>query len=194
MVHSGGIQYYDGATSEVFAVFMKGDPKVDTRSITVEVLDDVKMLELEVKGNFYRAEKLHLYHDFDNLPLGDGVELGEMGVTMESDTVIPFESCGEEIPEQYNAYIEEENDRFTFHATFEGGQLVMMYLENEEEQHAYFISTAKHRFAAMCCGTFVEKDERKVACAVNKAGLKGTYNVTVFVDDTKYETGLTITC
>ena len=194
MVHSGGIQYYDGETSEVFAVFMKGDPKVDTRSITVEVLDDVKMLELEVKGNFYRAEKLHLYHDFDNLPLGDGVELGEMGVTMESDTVIPCESCGEEIPEQYNAYIEEENDRFTFHATFEGGQLVMMYLENEEEQHAYFISTAKHRFAAMCCGTFVEKDERKVACAVNKAGLKGTYNVTVFVDDTKYETGLTITC
>ena len=194
MVHSGGIQYYDGETSEVFAVFMKGDPKVDTRSITVEVLDDVKMLELEVKGNFYRAEKLHLYHDCDNLPLGDGVELGEMGVTLESDTVIPCESCGEEIPEQYQAYIEEENDRFTFHGTFEGGQLVMMFLENEEEQHAYFISTAKHRFAAMCVGTFVEKDERKVACAVNKAGLKGTYDVKIFIDEKKYETGLQITC
>ena len=46
MVHSGGIQYYVGEPSEVFAVFMKGDPKVDTRSITVEILDDVKMLEL----------------------------------------------------------------------------------------------------------------------------------------------------
>ena len=194
MVHSGGIQYYDGETSEVFAVFMKGDPKVDTRSITVEVLDDVKMLEMEVKGNFYRAEKLHLYHDQDNLPLVDGVELGEMGVTLESDTVIPCESCGEELPEKYQGWIEEENDRFTFHGTFEGGQLVMMYLEKEDEQHAYFISTAKHKFAAMCCGTFVEHDERKVSCAVNKAGLSGTYNVTLFVDDTKYETGLQITC
>lgn len=37
---------------------MKDDPMVRTRSITVELLDDVKMLELEVEGNFYRAEKL----------------------------------------------------------------------------------------------------------------------------------------
>ena len=128
------------------------------------------------------------------MPLGDGVELGQMGVTLESDTVIPCESCGEEIPEQYQACIEEENDRFTFKATFEGGQLVMMYLEKEGEEHAYFISTAKHRFAAMCCGTFVEKDERKVSCSVNKAGLSGTYDVKVFIDDKKYETGLKITC
>ena len=66
-------------------------------------------------------------------------------------------------------------------------------LEKEEEQHAYFISTAKHRFAAMCVGTFVEKDERKVSCAVNKAGLKGTYDVRIIIDDKKYETGLQLT-
>ena len=46
----------------------------------------------------------------------------------------------------------------------------------------------------MCCGTFVEKDERKVSCSVNKAGLSGTYDVRIFVDDKKYETGLQITC
>ena len=194
MVHSGGIQYYDGETSEVFAVFMKGDPKVDVRSITVEVLDDVKMLEMEVLGNFYRAEKLHLYHDGDNLQLGDGKRLGHMGRTKEFDTIIEMDSCGEDIPHIYEPFIEEEDDRFTFKATFESGQLVMLMLEQGEEKHGYFISTAKSPFAALCCGTFIEKDARKVSCSVNKAGLKGTYDLRMVVDDKKYETGIKIEC
>ena len=194
MVHSGGIQYYGEDASEQFAALMQDDPMVRTRSITVELLDDVKMLELEVEGNFYRAEKLHLYHDQDNLPLGEGVELGEMGRTKEFDTMIEMDSCGEELSHIYEASIEEESDRFTFKATFESGQLVMMTLEQGEEIHSYFISTAKSPFAALCCGTFIEKDARKVKCSVNKAGLSGTYDVRVIVDDKKYETGIQISC
>ena len=194
MVHSGGIQYYGEDASEQFAALMQDDPMVRTRSITVELLDDKKMLELEVEGNFYRAEKLHLYHDQDNLPLGEGVELGEMGRTKEFDTMIEMDSCGEELPHIYEASIEEESDRFTFKATFESGQLVMMTLEQGEEIHSYFISTAKSPFAALCCGTFIEKDARKVKCSVNKAGLSGTYDVRMIVDDKKYETGIKIEC
>lgn len=41
---------------------MQGDPNARAASITVEVLDGKEMLELEVEGNFYRAEKLPLYH------------------------------------------------------------------------------------------------------------------------------------
>lgn len=173
---------------------MKDDPMVRTRSITVEILDDQKMLEMEVEGNFYRAEKLHLYHDGDNLPLGDGEQVGAMGRTKEFDTLIEMDSCGEEVPYIYEAAIEEEGDRFTFKATFESGQLVMMTLEQGDEVHGYFISTAKNEFAALCCGTFIEKDARKVSCAVNKAGLSGTYDVKVIVDDKKYETGIQINC
>ncbi len=194
MVHSGGIQYYGEDASEQFAALMQDDPMVRTRSITVEVLDDVKMLELEVEGNFYRAEKLHLYHDQDNLPLGEGQRFGKMGVTKEFDTVIPMDSCGEEISHIYEASIEEEDDRFTFKATFESGQLVMLTMEQGEEVHPYFISTAKSPFAALCCGTFIEKDARKVKLSVNKEGLHGTYDVRVIVDDKKYETGIQITC
>ena len=194
MVHSGGIQYYGEDASEQFAALMQDDPMVRTRSITVELLDDKKMLELEVEGNFYRAEKLHLYHDQDNLPLGEGVELGEMGRTKEFDTMIEMDSCGEELSHIYEASIEEESDRFTFKATFESGQLVMMTLEQGEEIHSYFISTAKSPFAALCCGTFIEKDARKVKCSVNKAGLSGTYDVRMIVDDKKYETGIKIEC
>lgn len=194
MVHSGGIQYYGDDASEQFAALMQDDPMVRTRSITVEVLDDEVMLELEVKGNFYRAEKLHLYHDQDNAPLGDGIRLGHMGVTKEFDTIIEMDSCGEELPYIYEANIEEEDDRFTLHATFESGQLVMMMLEQGEEKHGYYISTAKTKFAALCCGTFIEKDARKINCSVNKYGLKGTYDVRIIVDDKKYETGIKIEC
>lgn len=194
MVHSGGIQYYGEDASEEFAAMMKDDPMVRTRSITVELLDDVKMLELEVEGNFYRAEKLSLYHDKENMPLGDGLRLGHMGVTKEFDTLIPMDPCGEEIPHIYETFVEEEDDRFTFRATFESGQLVMLMLEQGEEQHGYYISTAKTKFAALCCGTFIEKDARKVSISVNKAGLKGTYDLRVIVDDKKYDTGIKIEC
>jgi arylsulfate sulfotransferase len=194
MVHSGGIQYYGEDASEQFAALMQDDPMARTYSITVEVLDDEKMLELEVKGNFYRAEKLHLYHDGDNMMLGEGVQVGEMGVTKEFDTIIPMDPSGEELPYIYEANIEEESDRFTFNATFESGQLVMLMLEKDGEEHGYFISTAKNKFAALCCGTFIEKDARKVRCSINKAGLSGTYDVRVIVDDKKYETGIKIEC
>lgn len=194
MVHSGGIQYYGEDASEEFAAMMKDDPMVRTRSITVELLDDVKMLELEVEGNFYRAEKLSLYHDQENMPLGDGLRLGHMGVTKEFDTLIPMDPCGEEISHIYETSVEEEDDRFTFRATFESGQLVMLMLEQGKEQHGYYISTAKTKFAALCCGTFIEKDARKVSISINKAGLKGTYDLRVIVDDKKYDTGIQIEC
>lgn len=194
MVHSGGIQYYKGVAAEIFAALMQDDPDVSTRSITVEVLDDQVMLELEVEGNFYRAEKLHLYHDKEELFLGKGQYLGVMGVTKEFDTDIPLESNGELIPERYEAQIIEEDDRFTYKAVYEKGQLVMLMLEQGDEKHRYYISTAANKFEALCCGTFITKDARAVTLSVNKAGLSGDYDVRVIVDDEKFETGVKIHC
>lgn len=194
MIHSGGIQYDGDHASEDFILLMQDNPNTKARSITVEVLDDKVMLELEVEGNFYRAEKLSLYHDQDNLPLGEAKRLGKMGVTREFDTLIEMEPSGEELPAECAASIEEEDDRFTLRATFESGQLVMMMLEQGDESHGYFISTSKEEVTALCCGTFVENDERKITCSVNKEGLHGTYDVRIIIDDKKYDTGIQITC
>lgn len=194
LVHSGGIQYYGEHASDKPAALMKDDPNVRAESITVEWLDGKVIMEMKIEGNFYRAEKLPLYHDQDNLPLGEGIRVGEMGVTPEFDTLIPMEPCGELLPYRYEAQIIEEEDRFTFKAIFEGGQLVMLMLENEEEEHGYFISTAKNKFNALCCGTFIEKDPRNITLSVNKAGLKGDFQVRVIVDDKKYDTGIQIHC
>lgn len=194
MVHSGGIQYYGGEASEKQAALLQGDPNVRSESITVEILHGQIMMELKINGNFYRAEKMKLYHEKDNLPLGKGQCLGRMGVTPEFDTHIPMERSGEVLPYRYEAELTEEEDRFIFKAVFEGGQLVMLNLEKEGEEHPYFISTSKNKFTALCCGTFIEKDPRNITLSVNKAGLRGTYDVRVIVDNQKYETGITVTC
>ena len=194
LVHSGGIQYYGEHASEKPAALMQNDPNVRAESITVEILHGKTILEMKVQGNFYRAEKLTLYHDGDNLPLGPGQRLGEMGVTPEFETLIIMDACGELLPYRYEAQVIEEEDRFTFKAVFEGGQLVMLMLENGEQEHGYYISTAKNKFNALCCGTFIANDPRSISESINKAGLHGTFDLRVIVDDKKYETGIQIHC
>ena len=194
MVHSGGIQYYGEHASETPAALMQNDPNVRAESETVEIRDGRIMLDLRITGNFYRAEKLSLYHDQDNAPLGPAERLGSIGVTSEFETLIPVPRTGEMLPERYEASITEEQDRFTFDAIFESGQLVMLMLEKGEERHGYFISTAKNKFNALCCGTFIKNDPRSVSMSVSKEGLSGTYEVCVVVDDAEFETGIEITC
>lgn len=193
MIHSGGIAYMNGEPSELLGAFA-GQQGGELSSITVEVCNDKKELELKVPGNYYRAEKLKLYSDGINLELGKGEILGHMGVTREFDTEIPLDPCGELLPESCNASIDDEFDRFTFTSRFEKGQMVMLLLENGTETHRYFISTTAVPYLAMCCGTFLDSDERNTRTIITKAGLSGTFDVRVIIDDKKYETGVTITC
>jgi arylsulfate sulfotransferase len=194
MVHSGGSAYNkDGEISESLGA-LEQNMGGTLFATTVELCDDRKMLELHTKGNYYRAEKMKLYADQGNLELGEGSVLGEMGITKEFDTDIPAPVSSELIPDRYEARIEDEDDRFTFHAKFEKGQLVMLMLEQGEEKHRYHISTTAVSHKAMCCGTFLESDERVTKTNVNKAGMKGTYEVFVVIDDTKYPCGVSIEC
>lgn len=194
MIHSGGIAYNkDGEVSEGLGAY---EPMLggSLESITLEVCNNKPMLRLHAKGNYYRAEKMKLYGENEVLELGKGQILGELGVTKEFDTEIPAEDTGELLPDKFAASVEEEFDRFTFHATFEKGQLAMLQCEQGEEIHRYYISTASSPLKAMCCGSFLESDERVVKINVNKIGLKGTYDLRVIVDDKKYDTGIQIVC
>lgn len=194
MVHSGGIAYNkDGEISESLgALEMNMGGRLE--AVTVEICDDKKMMELHTAGNYYRAEKMKLYTEDSNLEIGMGSLLGHMGVTREFDTEVPAESSGELLPDSCSAKLVEEEDRFTLYSRFEKGQLVMLLLEKGEETHRYYISTASAPHKAMCCGTFLESDERNTKTNVNKAGLSGVYDVRVIVDDKKYETGIRVTC
>ena len=85
-------------------------------------------------------------------------------------------------------------DKFTFFSRFVKGDVVLLQLEQGEEIHRYFISTTAQPAKAMCCGTFLDTDDRNTRTIITKSGLKGTYDVRVIINDKKYETGVQIEC
>lgn len=193
LVHSGGIAYKDGHAAEALGAFLMEDPEAETKAITVEVLNDEVVFEMHVPGNHYRGEKLKLYTDKENLVFGKGEVLGRLGVTEEFETEIPsVEETGMLLPETNEGHLTLEEDRMVFKGKFEKGQVVMIMLEGETT-HRYFVPTTARNFLAMCSGTFLETDERRVTFNIHKENLKGTFKVTIIIEDKKYETGITVT-
>ncbi len=195
MVHSGGIGYVNGETTEhLLPAFLDPtDPTHEQKSVTVEIKDDVVMYEMHLPSQFYRAEKLPLYHDQDNLCIGQGQVVGSLDVTPEFDTV-PDADETNEAPDAWNQIrIVEEEDRFTFHGRFEKGTLLMLCLENEKETHNYYISTTARPALAMCVGSFMEADDRVISMNVSKLGFTGTFAVKYILNDKKFNTGISIT-
>ncbi|MGN1182016.1 MAG: hypothetical protein ACI4SR_03335, partial [Faecalibacillus sp.] len=62
------------------------------------------------------------------------------------------------------------------------------------EVHRYFIPTTSQPAKAMCCGTFLDTDDRNTRTVISKTGLSGTFDVRVIINDKKYETGIQIEC
>ena len=195
LTHSGGVAFDgDGNASEELGPFAQiDDPRVTLQAITVETINDTKVLELKVNSNYYRANKFTLYaKEQNNLILGTGLLLGSLGVTPQMDADIPAIESGELLPAKHETCINDEVDMFTVESKFEKGQLVMILLESEEETRRYFVSTSKGKRGAMCTGTFLPDDDRFTRTVITKDGLNGVYQLKVIVDDTKYETGVTI--
>lgn len=197
MIHSGGIGREDGDASKSLGAFLdpKKNPAHELHSITVEEKDGVVLYELETEGNFYRAEKLPIYHDGDNLGLGEGKLIGSLEVTPEFDTVPDVEEVFA-LPDSFHSImVEEDEDRFVFFGKFEKGTLVMICLENDEgKSHNYFVNTAASYHLAMCSGAYLEEDDRDIKMHISKKGLKGIFKIKVIINDKKYQTGVTICC
>ena len=46
----------------------------------------------------------------------------------------------------------------------------------------------------MCSGAYLEEDDRVIKQNISKEGLSGKYEIKVLVEDTKYQTGVTLFC
>lgn len=197
MIHSGGVAYDGkGVPSEALGPYIQmEDPNATLKSITVEVNHGKKELELVVNSNYYRAEKFPLYtkgKGEQDLILGKGIVLGDLGETLQMDADVGATDKGDMISDDVNVRLTDEADMFTFQAKFEKGQLVLLVLEGKDDTRQYFISTARGYRGAMCSGTFLMADARETRTGVSKSGMHGEYKVKVIIDDTKYDTGLTI--
>ena len=199
LTHSGGIAYdEEGVPSDMLGAFYSPEQLENgakLKSITVETINDEKVLELEVNNNYYRANKIDLYNRVggEDLVLGKGVIIGSLGETPQMETSIPCEETNELLPAFHEGHLLDEDDMFTFYAKFEKGDLVMILLEGEEETRQYFVSTAGNFRTAMCAGTFLTDDDRDTRTIISKEGLDGEYEVKIVLGDKKYETGVTIT-
>ncbi len=194
LVHSGGIGFKNGEALDKPPVSLQGEDGigVEFRSITVELKDDKVMYEMQLPANFYRAEKIKLYHENDVLTFGKGELLGTMGITETFDTIPEVEDGGE-IPSKYKIRLGQEEDRLVLNASFEKGQMVMLILEGKEN-YAYFIPTTKRPFLAMCVGTFLNDDERAIEHPISLEGIaKGDYKLKIIIDDKSYICGATLT-
>ncbi len=195
LIHSGGIGFKDGWADDGLGAFLDPeDPAVELRSVTVEEKDGVVLYELETQGNFYRAEKLPIYHDLDNVQFGPGQLLGNLDITPEFDTVPDAEEVLEQPDAWHNVMIEEDEDRMVFHGRFERGTLAMICLEGTDDSHHYFLNTAAVFHLAMCSGAFLEKDDRELKHNISKRGLKGKYQIKLIINDKKFDTGVSIFC
>ncbi len=195
LIHSGGISYLDGYASDVLGSLAQQSAELkDTIymcSKTVEEKDGVLMYYLEVTGNFYRAERLSLYHAGDNLQLETKGKLaGELDITPEFGTVPDIEESTEACPLSLEINIVEEEDKFVLTGVFPRGSLAMWVLENSNEAHAYYINTAAHSFLAMCSGAYLDSNAETRRFSLSKRGLSGKFEIKVIIDDKKYSTGI----
>lgn len=194
MVHSGGIGLYDGETAEIMVVFDADNPKCEERSITVEVLNDKVMLELELNRNYYRAEKMKLYDAGEQLVIGPSKALGTLGITKQYDGEICSEKTGKLLPETYDASLLEQEDRILFEVNLQEGQQALLLLEQDGRTLKYDMPTSKQALGATCAGDFIHPHLRNTALTVTKCGLMGNYDVRVMLDGKIYETGIEISC
>ncbi len=195
LIHSGGIGSIDGYASKALPAYLNpNDEGVIVHSKTVEEKDGVVLYYLEVDGNFYRAERLPIYHNKENLVFGEGKVVGELDITPEFGTIPDVEEVMEIVPAELKISIAEEEDKIVFTGTYERGSLTMIVLEGKDDAHGYYVITTAVHHLAMCSGVFLENDERTVKYSISKRGLKGKYDVKLVYNDKKYQTGVSLYC
>ncbi len=200
LIHSGGLGFKDGYACDGLPPMvafepdiMRGEAHFELRSKTVEEKDGVIQYYLETEGNFYRAERLPIYHAGENLTLGAGELIGELDITPEFGTIPDVEEVMQVAPLSYEIDIIEEEDKLVLAGVFPRGSLAMWVIEGKEN-HAYYINTAATNFLAMCSAAYVEAKAETKRFSLSKRGLSGKYEIKVILDDKKYQTGISFCC
>ncbi len=189
LVHSGGIGSKDGKALNVPAPMIEG---AVTKSVTVELLNNKKIFELQLPSNYYRAEKMSLYSE-NKFAFGEGKRLGTLGETESVKEKNNLLFVFDEIPEKYAIKFSQETDRLIFKSKLLEGTKVRIILDNLFDRKTYTITASNKAYTAMCIDIFNEEDndnpeEININAYINNEGLKGTYNIYVKVNDELYNT------
>ena len=195
IVHSGGTVYVDGKISNRPAGF---DKNAELYSTTVEILDGEEIFEITLPTNMYRVEKMNMYEKGSHFELGKGKRLGSLGKT-------PIEKIyagdiGEVVDpdEKYDSYdikIVNEEDRLLMNAHFVKGDKIELILSDNEFHKAYNVIVSPKPYTALCIDIYATDETDKIIEVnkyINKEGLDGEHLIYLKINDTLYNTGLTI--
>lgn len=188
LIHSGGISYQDGIVQNQPAGLTDADR---LNSITVEILNDEVIFEMQLPGNFYRAEKMNFYSDSE-FSLGEGKRLGNMEITSTSNSK-PILIFAKQIDDHYNSYnisVKKEVDRLVVTGTFQKDDKVQVILDNTFDKRVYDVRISERPYTAMCIDIFNEEEDTNgitVTKYINDLGITGKYYLYIKINNTIYD-------
>ncbi|HIU22223.1 MAG TPA: aryl-sulfate sulfotransferase [Candidatus Fimihabitans intestinipullorum] len=195
LIHSGGIsKTEDGKPNNEPAGLQKAG---SMNSITTEVKDDEVIFEMQLPGNFYRAEKMSLYAN-NVFKTGKGTTLGSMGETKASgkQTLCLINKSINNTYKSHDIKIVKEKDRLAVTGTFKKSDKVEIILDNTFNKKVYDMIISKKPYTAMCVDIFNEEEKENgisVTKYINDEGLKGKFYIYLKINGTVYDTDLYVT-
>ncbi len=189
LIHSGGIVSKNGEAMNDPAPMVEG---ATTKSITVELLNDKKILELELPTNYFHAEKMSLYSN-NKFEFGKGIRLGNLNETESINEKNNLLFASTNIPEEYEIEFKKEVDRLVFKGKLLEGTKVEIILDNFFDRKTYLFTASNKTYTAMCIYIFNEEknsnlEEINVNSYINDTGIKGKYNIYLKINDKIYDT------
>lgn len=195
LIHSGGIsKTEDGKPNNEPAGLQKAG---SMNSITTEVKDDEVIFEMQLPGNFYRAEKMSLYAN-NVFKTGKGTTLGSVGETKASgkQTLCLINKSINDTYKSHDIKIVKEKDRLAVTGTFKKSDKVEIILDNTFNKKVYDMIISKKPYTAMCVDIFNEEEKENgisVTKYINDEGLKGKFYIYLKINGTVYDTDLYVT-
>lgn len=195
LIHSGGIsKTEDGKPNNEPAGLQKAG---SMNSITTEIKDGEVIFEMQLPGNFYRAEKMSLYAN-NVFKTGKGTTLGSMGETKASgkQTLCLINKSINDTYKSHDIKIVKEKDRLAVTGTFKKSDKVEIILDNTFNKKVYDMIISKKPYTAMCVDIFNEEEKENgisVTKYINDEGLKGKFYIYLKINGTVYDTDLYVT-
>lgn len=187
IIHSGGISANKGDYNNEPTPLVPHD---FVNSITVELVNNEVVWEMQLPANMYRVEKIDPLTIAEN-PLGEITLVGNLSVTETIDEEIDFSTAIDATNENFSFVL--ENDRLIANITCLKTDKVDLVLQSAKETLVYQVSTINEK--GFCVFTFNQDDDSDILdvtsyITVSKAD---AYNIYLKINDQLINTGQYVT-
>lgn len=185
IIHSGGISYKNGIISNEPAGINESDT---LKSISVELLNNEEIFEIELDNNFYQIEKLSLYSN-NNFNLNNSLKIGNFEETEKEKKISLLLNTKnyDKIKEKYEIELYKELDRIVFIGNFNKTDEVYLILNKGINNYYYRVRISTKPYTALCID--LDINNLRVTNYINDINLEGKFNIYISINNKIYNTG-----